>query len=575
MDARRRVESQSRKPELLDRFLARARREHGRAGPKVVSEHAEERRGEWVRRRLIEYGRARAQTLGWPDVYTLTKALGERAVEELAAREGLRLSIVRPSIVESALEVPHPGWIEGFKMADPIILAYGRGAIPDFPGIPEGVLDLIPVDFVVNAMLSIAAKQAEQGSEYFHVCSGSRNPLSFLRNYELVREYMQEHPLPQRGRGAFDVPVWTFPGRRRVEQKLRIGEKVLDAADSIVGRLPRSPRVRKAARDLDRFRGRLEFARRYADLYGAYVEAEVIYTDERTLELYRSLSEDDRREFPFDCELIDWPYYLQEVHCPAITVALRFPAPSRPEPEVRVRPRENGVVLAVFDMEGTILASNVVEAYLWLKLADAPRERWAAEVSGLARAMPSYLGAERRDRGEFLRAFYRRYEGASVEGVARLVADEVSELLLQRVAPAAVRRIRQHRSAGHRTVLITGALEPFVEPLRPLFDEIVATSLHERDGRYTGYLDSPPLVGEARAAWLRRYANREGADLSQSYAYADSHTDLPLLRAVGNAVAVNPDVSLYRVARSKRWPVEEWHHSQGTPKVLIPEVASV
>src|SRR2546423_215579 len=226
-------------------------------------------------------------------------------------------------------------------------------------------------------------------------------------------------------------------------------------------------------------------------------------------------------------------------------------------------------------MEGATLASKVVVAYVWLKLADTAREHWAAQVAALARGMSSYLGAERRDRGEFLRAFYRRYEGASVEGVRGLVSDEVSELLLQRVAPPAVRRIRQHRGAGHRTVLITGALEPFVEPLRPLFDEIVATSLHQRNGRYTGYLDSPPLVGEARAAWLRRYANREGADLSQSYAYADSHTDLPLLRAVGNSVAVNPDVSLYRVARSKRWPVEEWQHSQGTPKVLIPEVASV
>src|SRR5207244_8693593 len=108
------------------------------------------------------------------------EAVGERGGDELAAANGLPLSIVRPSIVESAYEIPSPGWIEGFKMADPIILAYGRGAIPEFPGIPEGVLDLIPVDFVVNAMLAIAAKQAEQGSEYFHVCSGSRNPLSFL-----------------------------------------------------------------------------------------------------------------------------------------------------------------------------------------------------------------------------------------------------------------------------------------------------------------------------------------------------------------------------------------------------------
>ncbi|MFN2543339.1 MAG: HAD-IB family hydrolase [Actinomycetota bacterium] len=575
--ARRAVEAQSRKPELLDRFLARSRSEHGRAGPKVVSEHAEGRRRAWVRRRLVEYGRARAQTLGWPDVYTLTKALGERAVEEAAARHGLRLSVVRPSIVESAYEVPSPGWVEGFKMADPIILAYGRGAIPEFPGIPEGILDLIPVDLVVNAILAVAARGELRGQAppaYFHVCSGSRNPLSFLRNYELVREYFHRHPLPERGRGDFDVPVWRFPGRRRVERKLRTGERLLDAADRVVSRLPRSPKLRGLVRNLDRFRGRLEFVRRYADLYGAYVEAEVIYTDERTLELFESLPEDDRRDFPFDCALIDWAHYLQEVHCPAITLALRFPGPARREPEVKIRPREDGLVLAAFDMEGTILASNVVESYLWLRLADLPRERWPGEVSNVARAMPSYLGAERRDRGEFLRAFYRRYEGASVQGVHELVQEHVAELLLQRLSPAALRRIRQHRAAGHRTVLITGALEAFVEPLRPLFDEVIATTLLQRDGRFTGYLQSPPLVGEARAAWLRRYAARERADLMQSYAYADSHTDLPLLRAVGNPVAVNPDVSLFRVARRNRWPVEEWHASAGSPGILVPETAS-
>jgi HAD superfamily hydrolase (TIGR01490 family) len=136
-----------------------------------------------------------------------------------------------------------------------------------------------------------------------------------------------------------------------------------------------------------------------------------------------------------------------------------------------------------------------------------------------------------------------------------------------------VRRIREHREAGHRTVLITGALDVFVQPLAPLFDEIVAAHLATDDGRYTGYLETPPLVGEARAAWLRRHAAANGIDLAHSYAYADSHTDLPLLRAVGNPVAVNPDVSLFRVAKKRRWPVEEWHHSAGTPRVLLPEPA--
>ena len=177
--ARADVEAASRKPEILDSFLRRARSEHGRAGPQSVADDAEERRKTWVTKRLVQYGRARAQTLGWPDNYTFTKAMGERAVEELAASHGVPLSIVRPSIIESSYEHPFPGWIEGFKMAEPIILAYGRGTIPDFPGIPEGIIDIIPADFVVNAMLAAAANPPEPASPaYYHVSSGSRNPLA-------------------------------------------------------------------------------------------------------------------------------------------------------------------------------------------------------------------------------------------------------------------------------------------------------------------------------------------------------------------------------------------------------------
>jgi len=97
--------------------------------------------------------------------------------------------------------------------------------------------------------------------------------------------------------------------------------------------------------------------------------------------------------------------------------------------------------------------------------------------------------------------------------------------------------------------------------------------LEERDGRYTGFMSSPPLVGEARAAWLRRYALQEGIDLKHSYAYADSYSDLPLLRAVGNPVAVSPDSALYRYARRRRWPIEPWVMSKGMPRVRFPKPA--
>jgi alcohol-forming fatty acyl-CoA reductase len=568
LEARADVEAASRKPEMLDGFLRAAAREHARAGPQTVSEDAERRRGEWVQRRLVRYGLSRAQTLGWPDIYTLTKALGERVAEDAAGE--IPVSIVRPSIIESALRHPFPGWIEGFKMAEPIILAYGQGNIPEFPGIPEGILDVIPVDLVVNAMLAVAATPpGEDNPHYYHVCSGARNPLHYRRMFHLVRDYFRAEPLRRRDRGEIRVSDWKFPGRARVERMLRAGEKAIDVADRVVRKLPRSNRVRDWARDLDRQRTRLDFVRKYADLYGQYAEAEVIYTDERAAELWESLSPPDRERFPFDAAAIDWDHYVLKVHCPAVTRTLRFERPKRQVPRVSLSPRQNGV-LAVFDLEGTVLASNVIESFVWLKLADLPAERWAGAVASLAGALPRYLRAERRDRGAFLRSFYRRYEGASVDGVRRLVNDELGELLIRRISPGAVRRIREHRSGGHRVVLVTGALEPFVGPLRPLFDDVVATRLEVRDGTFTGYLERPPLVGEARSPWLRRYAAHAGADLGASYAYADSHSDLPLLRTVGNPVAVNPDVALFRVAHQRRWPIEEWPMARGTPRVLLP-----
>ena len=100
-------------------------------------------------------GRQRAKALGWPDAYAYTKALAERAVHE--TKGDVPVSVVRPSIIESALAEPSPGWIRGFRMAEPVIISYGRGLLKEFPGIPEGIIDVIPVDLVVAAIIAAAA----------------------------------------------------------------------------------------------------------------------------------------------------------------------------------------------------------------------------------------------------------------------------------------------------------------------------------------------------------------------------------------------------------------------------------
>jgi len=575
LQARRDVEAASRKPEMLESFMAKASKDHSRAGPATVSQDAEERRKQWMDKRLVEYGRMRARTLGWPDVYTFTKALGERAVEELAAAEGLPLSIVRPSIIESALEHPAPGWIDGFKMADPIIRAYGLGQIPEFPGIPEGIVDLIPVDYVVNAILAVAANPPEPGTAaHYNVSSGSRNPLRFYELYEWVREYFEAHPLPERGRGDHKVPDWAFPGNIKVESMLRRAEQLTDLAEKVVTHLPKSKGMRDAVARVDSDKARVDFVKRYSDLYGMYTETEVVYTDDRVIGLFLSLTPEDQVRFPFDAGVIDWRHYLQDVHSPAVTQSLReLSRKDRERPTVTIRHRDD-TVLAVFDMEGTIIQSNVVESYVWTRFADLEPEGWPAELASVFGRIPGYLQTDRRDRGDFLRTFFRRYEGASVERVDELIASHVAEFMLQKAFPAAIRRIREHRGAGHRTILITAAAEPFIRPLSPLFDVVIGAELEVRDGRYTGFMSQPPLVGEARSAWLRRYALQDGIDLRHSYVYADSYSDLPLLRAVGNPVVVSPDSSLYRHARRKRWPIEEWGMSKGMPKVRFPKAAA-
>ena len=176
---RQEIEHRSRGTEVLRRERKKAEKEHSRAG--LLTAAKRDRGGPQAvgEGRLVRVGAERARSLGWTDCYTFTKALGERVVEELADRRGAdRVSIVRPSIIESGWSAP-PGWIEGFKMAEPLILAYGRGELPEFPASPTP-RRLRPVDHVVNAIIAVLRDPPEVGQpEYFHVSSGARNPLTF------------------------------------------------------------------------------------------------------------------------------------------------------------------------------------------------------------------------------------------------------------------------------------------------------------------------------------------------------------------------------------------------------------
>ncbi len=572
------IESESRTSERLTKLRKEAEREHRAAGYLTTAADTERRRLEWVQAELVKAGTERARSLGWTDVYTFTKALGERAVADVG--RDVEVSIVRPAIVESSWKHPYPGWIEGFKMAEPLILAYGRGELPEFPASPDSVVDIVPCDYVVNAILAVCATKPVIGEpEFYHVSSGARNPLTFRGLYGLIREYFLEFPFEGGPRGAARLPQWQFPGAGSVERLLSTSERAHKVADRALAYAPRSNRTRKLATDLDRFRTRLDFLRRYLGLYNEYAQSELHFVDDNTLALTNNLHRDDVEDFAFDSATYDWPTYIQKVHCPSITApvrrmdAIRRKRGNRPTTmKDLTRDKAGSTALAVFDLDGTVMSANVIEQYLWTRLPELSGIERVAEFGRVLRRVPSYVRADHRDRGTFLRAVYRRYKGADLAAFEEAVDTSLAPHMLNRLSPEAVRRIREHKAAGHTTVLVTGVVRPLTRPLAPLFDTIVAADLEvDADGRCTGFLTGPPLVGESRPAWLRHYASLHGIDLEASFAYADSHSDLPMLQAVGNAVAVSPDIALMRAANANRWSIVEWKIKPSSPRWILPE----
>lgn len=571
------VERRSRSSEQLAVLRKQAEKLHRRAGYLTTSEDTERRRREWVDSELVAAGTERARSLGWTDVYTFAKAMGERVVTDLTP--DMQVSVVRPAIVESSLVHPYPGWIEGFKMADPIILAYGRGQLPEFPASPDAVIDIIPCDYVVNAIVAVCATQPEVGQpEFYHCSSGARNPLSFRGIYQHIRNYFTAHPYTE-GQGSVPLAEWKFPGAEPVERLLWFAEKGTAVGNRLLSFAPRGKKVRAAATALDRTTKQLDFLNKYLTLYGEYLQSEVHFVDDCTLALHNSLHPDDVEAFAFDSGDFDWTHYIERVHTPAITDPVRRLESARKRRAGRsatfkeLRPSEPGTVMAAFDLDGTLMVTNVVETYLWLKLPELSVAERMGEVAKVLWQLPNYIGAERKDRGVFLRQIYRRYAGANLAELEAFVEEHLSPFILDRTSPEAVRRIREHREAGHTTVLLTGVIRPLTRPFEGLFDTIVAADLAtDADGICTGFLTGPPMVGESRSAWLNHYASLHQLDLSKSFAYADSHVDLPMLRSVGNPVAVNPDVGLLRAARSTSWSVIDWPSNSTQPRWKLPHV---
>ncbi|HET7478938.1 MAG TPA: HAD-IB family hydrolase [Rubrobacteraceae bacterium] len=553
------VDRASQERGLLRRFETEARRELGMVGEEEeVAERVDTLRRAWMRERLVERGTERAQELGWNDVYTFTKSLAERMV--VRERGDIPLVILRPAIIESSFREPYPGWIQGSRMADPIIMAFAKGLLREFPGDPETLVDIVPVDHVVNAILAAAVRRPER-PEVFQVASGERNPLRYRDLYDHVRGYFVENPLRDSGGRPVSVPEWSFPGRKRVENGLKVELAGLKIAGKIAARMPDGHMASDARQRIARAEKRARMSLYYSRIYGAYANMKGTFSTERTRALYESLPTEDRQEFPFDITRLDWRKWLQETHLPALT--------TRPNRKKRKKAADEkpGEVAAIFDVDGTLVGSNVVSYFAWLRMRELPAVARPFWLAWFLTKVPYYWGLDQISRAHFNRAFYKNYAGWKPSRAKHLGHESFAGFTLDRMFPDALQQLRDHKAAGHRVVLLSGALDFLLEPMKDLVDDVLCATLAQEDGVYTGELSGAPVAGDARARMLASFARRRNLDLARSYAYADSISDLPMLEAVGNPVAVNPDRRLAAAAKERGWQTREWGKNRVAKKI--------
>ncbi|MGO8906037.1 MAG: HAD family hydrolase [Solirubrobacteraceae bacterium] len=155
----------------------------------------------------------------------------------------------------------------------------------------------------------------------------------------------------------------------------------------------------------------------------------------------------------------------------------------------------------------------------------------------------------------------RRRVGEMIAGVhvrqLQRLSPRVLAGVLPRLYPEMLERAYAHQDAGVPVYILTAASQEMADLLAHVlyFDGGLGSRSEVIDGRYTGRPAGPFNYREGKVLSMRDLAEREGIDLEASYAYSDSESDLPMLRAVRYAVVVNPDPHLRRIALQEGWEV--------------------
>ncbi|XVE75779.1 hypothetical protein DITRI_Ditri12bG0120000 [Diplodiscus trichospermus] len=268
-----------------------------------------------VAQKMKELGLERARRYGWQDTYVFTKAMGEMMINNM--RGEIPVVIIRPSVIESTCKEPFPGWMEGNRMMDPVVLCYGKGQLTGFLVDPNGVLDVVPADMVVNATLAAIARHGmttKPDINIYHIASSVVNPLVFQDLARMLHEHYNSSPfLDSKGIPIHVPSMKLFNSMEDFSAHLwrdAIQRTGLTAVASWSGKL--SQKLESICRKS------VEQAEYLANIYEPYTFYGGRFDNGNTERLMEIMSEEEKKNFGFDVESIDWKDYIKNVHIPGL-----------------------------------------------------------------------------------------------------------------------------------------------------------------------------------------------------------------------------------------------------------------
>ncbi|KAM3198480.1 hypothetical protein ACQJBY_073554 [Aegilops geniculata] len=269
---------------------------------------------------MKKLGLKRARHFGWPNTYVFTKAMGEMMMGLL--RGEFPVVIIRPSIITSTLKEPFPGWMEGIRTIDAVIMGYAKQTLPFFLGNLDSILDMIPGDMVVNAMMAVMAVHSDdqQGHIIYNVTSSLSNPAPSALVIDSMHRYFFENP-PCKGNGErvqlnkMQIFSTLMHLRLYMAIKYKLPLEMLRLVSiALCGIFSKS--YNKLSR-------KYRFVMRLIELYAPYSLFKGGFEDTNLAKLRMKMNRDDQINngayyFDFDPKSINWIDYFYGVHIPGV-----------------------------------------------------------------------------------------------------------------------------------------------------------------------------------------------------------------------------------------------------------------